>query len=105
MLLQLFVNACIRVASLNYLQKHLSLSFLTRLTQRTHVNIIQPPYKQGGALEMVARKLNRLITEHPTLIRSKDGARSHHQTHHRPVLVIMDHNMDLITPVQHASTY
>lgn len=51
---------------------------------------------------MVARKLNRLITEHPTLIRSKDGR---HQTHHRPVLVIMDRNMDLITPVQHASTY
>lgn len=51
---------------------------------------------------MVARKLNRLITEHPTLVRSKDGSR---MTHHRPVLVIMDRNMDLITPVQHASTY
>ena len=51
---------------------------------------------------MVARKLNRLITEHPTLVRSKDGRQ---QTHHRPVLVIMDRNMDLITPVQHASTY
>lgn len=51
---------------------------------------------------MVARKLNRLITEHPTLVRSKDG-RQH--AHHRPVLVIMDRNMDLITPVQHASTY
>ena len=51
---------------------------------------------------MVARKLNKLITEHPTLIRSKDGR---HQTHHRPVLVIMDRNMDLITPIQHASTY
>ena len=51
---------------------------------------------------MVARKLNRLITEHPTLVRSKDGR---HTTHHRPVLVIMDRNMDLITPVQHASTY
>jgi len=57
---------------------------------------------RGGAPEMVARKLNRLITEHPTLIRSKDGR---HQSHHRPVLVIMDRNMDLITPVQHASTY
>lgn len=51
---------------------------------------------------MVARKLNKFITEHPTLIRSKDGQR---QSHHRPVLVIMDRNMDLITPVQHASTY
>jgi len=59
-------------------------------------------HHQGGAPEMVARKLNRLIVEHPTLVRSKDGR---HQTHHRPVLVIMDRNMDLITPVQHASTY
>ena len=57
---------------------------------------------QGGAPEMVARKLNRLITDHPTLVRSKDGRQT---THHRPVLVIMDRNMDLITPVQHASTY
>lgn len=65
------------------------------------VPVIRCP--RGGAPEMVARKLNRLITEHPTLIRSKDGR---HQTqHHRPVLVIMDRNMDLITPVQHASTY
>ncbi|KAL3823006.1 hypothetical protein ACHAXA_008146 [Cyclostephanos tholiformis] len=64
------------------------------------VPVIRCP--RGGAPEMVARKLNRLIIEHPTLVRSKDGR---HQTHHRPVLVIMDRNMDLITPVQHASTY
>mmetsp|Transcript_45365 Transcript_45365/g.95190 ORF Transcript_45365/g.95190 Transcript_45365/m.95190 type:complete len:560 (-) Transcript_45365:55-1734(-) len=64
------------------------------------VPVIRCP--RGGAPEMVARKLNRLITEHSTLIRSKDGR---HQSHHRPVLVIMDRNMDLITPVQHASTY
>ncbi|KAL3764302.1 hypothetical protein ACHAWU_004114 [Discostella pseudostelligera] len=64
------------------------------------VPVIRCP--RGGAPEMVARKLNRLIVEHPTLVRSKDGR---HQTHHRPVLVIMDRNMDLITPVQHASTY
>lgn len=63
------------------------------------VPVIRCP--RGGAPEMVARKLNKLITEHPTLVRSKDGR----QTHHRPVLVIMDRNMDLITPIQHASTY
>mmetsp|Transcript_27524 Transcript_27524/g.55034 ORF Transcript_27524/g.55034 Transcript_27524/m.55034 type:complete len:689 (-) Transcript_27524:355-2421(-) len=63
------------------------------------VPVIRCP--RGGAPEMVARKLNRLITEHPTLIRSKER----HQTYHRPVLVIMDRNMDLITPIQHASTY
>lgn len=47
---------------------------------------------------MVARKLNRVIAEHPTLLRSKSG-------HARPLLVILDRNADLITPFQHASTY
>lgn len=68
------------------------------------VPVIRCP--RGGAPEMVARKLNKLIVEHPTLIRSKDGSGGVHKSHHnRPVLVIMDRNMDLITPVQHASTY
>ena len=62
------------------------------------VPVIRSP--KGGAPEMVARKLHKLIAEHPTLIRSKG-----HQSHVRPVLVVMDRNMDLITPVQHASTY
>jgi sec1 family domain-containing protein 1 len=47
---------------------------------------------------MVARKLNRMIAEHPTLLRNKSG-------HSRPLLVILDRNADLITPFQHASTY
>lgn len=47
---------------------------------------------------MVARKLNRMIAEHPTLLRNKSG-------HARPLLVILDRNADLITPFQHASTY
>lgn len=55
--------------------------------------------QQGGAPEMVARKLNRMIAEHPTLLRSKKSSLS------RPLLVIMDRNADLITPIQHASTY
>lgn len=46
---------------------------------------------------MVARKVNRMIAEHATLIRSKKSS--------RPLLVIMDRNSDLITPIQHASTY
>lgn len=53
---------------------------------------------KGGAPEMVARKLNRLVTDHPTLSRGKS-------LQHRPLLVILDRNMDLITPVQHTSTY
>ena len=67
------------------------------------VPVIRCP--RGGAPEMVSRKLSRLISEHPTLIRGKDGGGRAMQSHHRPVLVVMDRNMDLITPVQHASTY
>ena len=48
---------------------------------------------------MVARKLNRMIAEHPTLLRAKKSSLT------RPLLVIMDRNSDLITPIQHASTY
>lgn len=46
---------------------------------------------------MVARKLNRMIAENPTLMRIR--------TTHRPLLLIMDRNSDLITPIQHNSTY
>jgi hypothetical protein len=51
---------------------------------------------KGGAPEMVARKLNRLISEHPT---------SSKVQYNRPLLVILDRNMDLITPIAHSSTY
>jgi len=47
---------------------------------------------------MVARKLNRMIAEHPTLLRNKSSIT-------RPLLVILDRSADLITPVQHTSTY
>lgn len=47
---------------------------------------------------MVARKLNRMIAEHPTLLRNKSSMT-------RPLLVILDRNADLITPIQHTSTY
>ena len=47
---------------------------------------------------MVARKLNKMIAEHPTLLRNKGS-------HSRPLLVILDRNADLITPFQHTSTY
>jgi hypothetical protein len=49
---------------------------------------------------MVARKLHRLVADHPALIRSKG---QHHAS--RPLLVILDRNADLITPLQHTSTY
>jgi sec1 family domain-containing protein 1 len=47
---------------------------------------------------MVARKLNRMIAEHPTLLRNKSSST-------RPLLVILDRTADLITPIQHTSTY
>lgn len=47
---------------------------------------------------MVARRLCKMIAEHPTLLRNKTSLS-------RPLLVILDRNADLITPVQHTSTY
>jgi hypothetical protein len=47
---------------------------------------------------MVARKLNKMIAEHPTLLRGSSKS-------YRPLLVLMDRNADLVTPIQHASTY
>jgi hypothetical protein len=47
---------------------------------------------------MVARKLNKLIAEHPSTSSIKSQ-------HNRPLLVILDRNMDLITPITHSSTY
>jgi len=60
------------------------------------VPVIRCP--KGGAPDMVARKLNRLLSEHP----NTNSSKSHHN---RPLLVILDRNMDLITPIQHSSTY
>ena len=48
---------------------------------------------------MVARKLKKMIADHPTLLRGKSAG------HFRPLLVILDRNADLITPVLHTSTY
>lgn len=50
---------------------------------------------------MVGRKLCKLLEEHPAFMKGKQGA----GTHNRPVLVIFDRNCDLITPLQHVSTY
>jgi len=60
------------------------------------VPVIRCP--KGGAPEMVGRKLNRLISEHPLLSRGK-------AQYARPLLVILDRNADLVTPIQHPSTY
>jgi sec1 family domain-containing protein 1 len=49
---------------------------------------------------MVARKLNRMIVEHPTLLQNKGMTSGS-----RPLFVLFDRNADLITPIQHCSTY
>ena len=55
---------------------------------------------------MVARKLNSMISSHPTLSRGKGiTGTSTFQNHHRPLLVILDRSSDLSTPIQHSSTY
>lgn len=55
---------------------------------------------------MVARKLNTMISSHPTLSRGKGiSGTSTFQQHHRPLLVILDRSSDLATPIQHSSTY
>jgi len=55
---------------------------------------------------MVARKLNTMISSHPTLSRGKGiTGTSTIQQHHRPLLVILDRSSDLSTPIQHSSTY
>lgn len=50
---------------------------------------------------MVARKLCKMMSEHPTLLQHATSK----TTGSRPLLVILDRNADLITPVQHCSTY
>lgn len=67
------------------------------------VPVIRCP--KGGAPEMVARKLNKLIADHPTLSRGKGLSGTTLQSHHRPLLVVLDRNSDLISPIQHTSTY
>jgi hypothetical protein len=55
---------------------------------------------RGGATEMVARSLHQLLLEQGHLVQQpSSGDRS------RPLLVILDRNADVLTAVQHCSTY
>lgn len=64
---------------------------------------------RGGAPEMVARMLMGMISDRPMLFDRNKGragtAGASGAAHRRPLMVIMDRNADLITPVQHTSTY
>jgi hypothetical protein len=85
----------------NYLTE-IAFGLLSVVGTTGKIPVIRCP--RGGAPEMVARKLNQLIAEHPKLSSSgSSSSRSNNQQ--RPLLVILDRNMDLITPIQHSSTY
>ncbi|KAL3791972.1 hypothetical protein ACHAWO_011227 [Cyclotella atomus] len=60
--------------------------------------------ERGGSAEMVSRRLCKLLEEHPTLRKHAVVGSGQHGSS-RPVLVVMDRNVDLVTPLQHVSTY
>lgn len=59
----------------------------------------------GGPAEMVARRLNELISEHILGGSTPFFSRSTAAAFHRPLLVLFDRNDDLITALHHTSTY
>ncbi len=59
----------------------------------------------GGPAEMVARRLNELISEHLSGGSTTFFSRSTAASFHRPLLVLFDRNDDLITALHHTSTY
>jgi hypothetical protein len=71
------------------------------------VPVIQAP--TGGPAEMVARNLNAMLKGHLTggsKMRSGLFADNFASAgFQRPVLIIVDRNLDLVTPVHHTSTY
>jgi hypothetical protein len=54
---------------------------------------------RNGAPEMVARLLHKLLLEQSHLVQSSSSSGN------RPLLVILDRNADLLTALQHTSTY
>ena len=69
--------------------------------------IIRCP-RGSGAPEMVARQLHALLMEQAHLIQGSNNSNSGTfaaNSRDRPLLVILDRNADLLTAVQHTSTY
>lgn len=70
------------------------------------VPIIRSP--KGNAAEMVARKLDKKLRENLFDARnnlfSTDTQRGHFNFH-RPLLIILDRNVDMATPLHHTWTY
>ena len=60
---------------------------------------------RNGAPEMVARQLHSLLMEQSHLVNSAAAAAASTVDRSRPLLVILDRNADLLTAVQHTSTY
>ncbi|CAM9887991.1 unnamed protein product [Chrysoparadoxa australica] len=58
----------------------------------------------GGAAQMVAEQLYKLVADHHSGSGVFSGAGGS-VVHQRPMLVVLDRNIDLVTPLMHTSTY
>eukprot|EP00568_Trieres_chinensis_P011298 CAMPEP_0183301320 /NCGR_PEP_ID=MMETSP0160_2-20130417/7475_1 /TAXON_ID=2839 ORGANISM="Odontella Sinensis, Strain Grunow 1884" /NCGR_SAMPLE_ID=MMETSP0160_2 /ASSEMBLY_ACC=CAM_ASM_000250 /LENGTH=685 /DNA_ID=CAMNT_0025463915 /DNA_START=32 /DNA_END=2089 /DNA_ORIENTATION=+ len=99
----LYNNSGVTETAIEIAMSEIAFGLFSVVATLGQVPVIRCP--KGGAPEMVARKLNKLIADHPTLSRGKGHSGTALQSHHRPLLVILDRNSDLITPIQHTSTY
>ena len=71
------------------------------------VPVIRCP--KGNAAEFVAKQLDKKLRENLRDTRNSlflnDGMQGGHFSFHRPVLVILDRQIDLATPLHHTWTY
>ena len=81
------------------------LHMVPRLTMAGTIPIIRCP--KGGAAEMIAAKLDRKLRDH--ILNAKDnlfsGKSPTGATSSRPVLIIVDRNVDLVPMLSHSWTY
>ena len=64
---------------------------------------------KGNAAEVISKKLDRKLRENLRDTRNSlfmnDNMQSGHFSFHRPILVILDRQVDLATPLHHTWTY
>ncbi|ORY83815.1 Sec1-like protein [Protomyces lactucae-debilis] len=68
-----------------------------------NIPIIRCP--SGNAAEMIASKLDARLRDHIINTRQTAGTRPAQQAYQRPVLVILDRTMDLVSMLSHSWTY
>eukprot|EP00592_Proboscia_alata_P000120 CAMPEP_0194372028 /NCGR_PEP_ID=MMETSP0174-20130528/20325_1 /TAXON_ID=216777 /ORGANISM="Proboscia alata, Strain PI-D3" /LENGTH=696 /DNA_ID=CAMNT_0039150293 /DNA_START=93 /DNA_END=2183 /DNA_ORIENTATION=- len=89
-------------AAIEASMQDIALGLLSVVATLGCIPIIRCP--ANGPCEMVARKLSDLIANHPNLTATGGGG-GLGSGGGRPMVVICDRNSDLITPLQHTSTY